>query len=155
MKCKKCNHKMIRVSDFTYDEVINFIEGDRKFYALVLIEKKTDIWGSITIKKSLNFRKIEKIDENTTKLYGLKLPLVDGKAIVENKIETITYTLLEMRLQVIEVIAEYMADQNEDIFSNTKLNNYLWKRSPLKNFYKIKNTTQKKVEDNEFEDFPF
>jgi len=157
MKCKQCNHKMIAISDFTYDEVMNFIEGDREFYALVLIEKRTDLWGSITTKKSLNFRKMEAINKNTTKLYGLKLPLVDGKAVIERKIETITYTLLEMRPQIIEVIAGYMADQNEDTYSNTKLNNYLWKRSPLKQLYGIKNTTQKinKVEVEEYEGFPF
>ena len=150
---------MIRIFDFTYDEVINFIEGDRELYALILIEKRTDLWGSITIKKSLNFRKIEERDGNTIKLYGLKLPLVDGVAIMERGMETITYTLLEIKPQVIEVIARYMADQNENIYSNTKLNNYLWKRSPLKEVYGIGNTTHKinkeDIEIEESEEFPF
>lgn len=139
MKCKKCNSQMIKTSDLMYNEVLNFIERNFSPYVLILIEKKSDILGRIDIKKSIHLRKIEKIDKNTIKLYGLKTPLIDGLAIIVKGYETITYRNLEITENIIEIIAYYMKTQTEETYSNTKLNNYLGKKSPLKEIYIYQN----------------
>ena len=135
MKCKKCNSQMIKTSDLMYNEVLNFIEGNLTPYILILIEKKKDILGTIEIKKSIHLRKIEKSDKNKVKLYGLKTVLIDGIAIIDREYETITYRNLEITENIIEIIVNYMKTQTEATYSNTKLNNYLGKKSPLKEIY--------------------
>ncbi|WP_321329599.1 hypothetical protein [uncultured Ilyobacter sp.] len=38
----------------------------------------------------------------------------------------------------VEIIREYMKDLGEKEFSNTKLNNHLWKKSPQKRYCEVK-----------------
>jgi hypothetical protein len=149
---------MIRTSDFTYDEVVRFIKGEMDFYALVLIEKRTDLWGDIEIKKSINFRKIEEIDGNKIKLYGMKEPLVNGEVSISIGSKTIQYKLFEITDEVVEIIREYMKDLGKKEFSSTKLNNYLWKKSPLKRYCEVVNPKIEELEsekDEEDDEFPF
>ena len=155
MNCKICNHEMIRTSDFTYDEVVRFIKGERDFYALVLIEKINDLWGDIEIKKSINFRKIEKINGNKIKLYGMKESLVNGEVSISIGSKTIQYRLLEITDEVVEIIREYMKDLGDKKFSNTKLNNYLWKKSPLKRYCEVVKPKIEEWESEKDDEFPF
>jgi len=158
MNCKICNHEMIKTSDFTYEEVVRFIEGERDFYALVLLDKRTDLWGSIEIKKSINFRKIEKRDGNRIKLYGMKETLVNDETSISIGSKTIQYRFLEITDEVVEIIREYMKDLGEKEFSSTKLNNYLWKKSPLKRYCEVVNPKIEEWEsekDEEDDEFPF
>ena len=157
MICKQCNHKMIKVSDFTYSEVISFLDGERDFYALVLIEKTRDLWDTIEIKKSLNFRKKEEIEGNRVKLYGLKSPLIDGRVEVSKASSKIEYSLQDITPLVVKEIRDYMNNIEETDYSNTKLNNYLWKKSALKSLCMVEKIAVEieEVNSSEDEEFPF
>lgn len=141
MKCKICNHTMKKTSDFTYEEIKSFLESPSEFYVLVHLTKKNEIYDTIYIKKSLQFRKVKEIHGNKVKLYGIKNPLIDGEMIIERESQTITYKALEITPEIINIIDEYMKTQTVETYSNTKLNNFLWKKSPLKGLCKTERIT--------------
>lgn len=148
MDCKVCNNRMIKTSDFTYDEILDFINGEKEFYSLILVEKEKNLFGHIEVKKSLNFRKIKEINKNKIKLYGLASPLTDGKVSINIDNFKITYSIIEITDEVVKIIKSYVEQTGKKYFSNTKLNNYLWKKSSLKRLCEVE-----KIELNKSEEF--
>lgn len=60
----------------------------------------------------------------------------------------ITYSIIEITDEVIKIIKSYVEQTGKKYFSNTKLNNYLWKKSPLKRLCEVE-----KIELNKSEEF--
>ena len=153
MKCRNCDGKLIKTSDFSYEEITSLKTNELNNYALVLIEKRTDFLGLKKHKKSINFRKIKEIDGDIMKLYGIKEPFNKGVSQIIRETETITYRLLKLTEAVKSIIVKYIESYTAEDFSNTKLNNYLGKCKELEQFMTV--DEEKDDFEKEWNDFPF
>lgn len=145
MKCKKCDGKLIKTSDFNYEEILKFKNNELDNCALVLIDKQNKFLGLKSHKKSLNFRRIKEIKGNEIKFYGIKTPFVNGISELVRGNETITYSILEITEEIRDIIIEFIDSQDEESYSNTKMNNYLWKSSELQKLCEVEE------EDDEYD----
>lgn len=168
MKCKSCDGKMIKVSDLTFEEIENFLNnnplkslnrlksGDGVFvyYRQVNPIDKNQFYGN-----KIQFRKVEKVENNKLKLSGFKnLFSLDNPTVVYG--ERLLYTLVPMNERYLKVLKDGLKKLDSN-YSGTKLNNILKKSFMLEEF---KKQYDGYVEEEDYipkityysdEDFPF
>lgn len=137
MNCKNCDGKLVKTSDFSYEEIKMLKSNELNGFALVLMEKRTDFLGLKKHKKSISFRKIKEQNGDIIKLYGIKEPFNKGLSEIVRETETINYRILEFTEVIKNTIINYIDLQNEKTYSNTKLNNYLGKCTELEELMEV------------------
>ncbi len=108
MKCKSCDRKMIKVSDLAFEEIENFFNnnplksldklenGDEVlvYYRQINSIDENEFYGN-----KIQFRKVEKVENNELKLFGFKnLFSLDNPTVVYG--ERLLYTLVPMNERI-------------------------------------------------------
>ena len=159
---------MIKVSDLTLEEIENFLNnnplkslnrlksGDGVFvyYRQVNPIDKNQFYGN-----KIQFRKVEKVENNKLKLSGFKnLFSLDNPTVIYK--ESLLYTLVPMEKKYLKVLKDGLEKLGSN-YSGTKLNNILKKSFMLEELRRKYDEYIKKVEftpkiiDYLDESFPF
>ncbi|WP_047396536.1 hypothetical protein VSU16_16315 (plasmid) [Cetobacterium somerae] len=168
MKCNRCSGKMIKVSDLTLEEIENFLnnnplksldklengDGVLVYYREINPIDKNEFYGN-----KIQFRKVEKVENNELKLFGFKnLFFLDNPTVVYE--ERLLYTLVPMKQKYLKVLKNGL-NQLGSNYSGTKLNNILKKsflleefRKQYDNYVEEEDYTPKIIYSSD-EDFPF
>lgn len=143
MKCKCCDGKMIKVSDLTLEEIENFLnnnplksldklengEGVLVYYREKNFFDENEFYGN-----KIQFRKVEKVENNKLKLFGFKnLFSLDNPTVIYR--ERLLYTLVPMNERYLKVLKDGLIKLDNN-YSGTKLNNILKKSFMLEEFKK-------------------
>ncbi|MDX8335104.1 hypothetical protein [Candidatus Cetobacterium colombiensis] len=170
MKCKSCDGKMIKVSDLAFEEIENFLnnnplksldrlengDGVLVYYRQINPIDENEFYGN-----KIQFRKVEKAENNELKLFGFKnLFSLDNPTVVYG--ERLLYTLVPMNERYLKVLKDGLMKLDSN-YSGTKLNNILKKSFMLEEFrrkydgYIKKGKSTRKIIniDCSDEDFPF
>lgn len=168
MKCNYCSGKMIKASDLTLEEIENFLNND----SLKSLDKLENSDGVLVYYRELNpidknefygnkiqFRKVEKVENNELKLFGFKnLFSLDNPTVVYE--ERLLYTLVPMKQKYLKVLKDGLNKLGSN-YSGTKLNNILKKSFLLEEFkskydsYAEEEDYIPKIIDFSDESFPF
>ena len=168
MKCKSCDGKMIKVSDLAFEEIENFLNNNPlKFLdklengdgVLVYYRQINPIDENEFYSNKIQFRKVEKVENNELKLFGFKnLFSLDNPTVVYG--ERLLYTLVPMNERYLKVLKDGLMKLDSN-YSGTKLNNILKKSFMLEEFrrkydgYIKKEKSTRKIIDYADEKFPF
>lgn len=168
MKCKSCHGKIVKVSDLTLGEIGKFLNnnplksldrlenGDGVFvyYREINPIDKNEFYGN-----KIQFRKVEKVENNKLKLFGFKnFFSLDNPTVVYG--ERLLYTLVPMKEKYLKILKDGLIKLDSN-YSGTKLNNILKKSFMLEEFRHkydehIEETTSiSNIIDFTDEDFPF
>lgn len=168
MKCKSCDGKMIKVSDLAFEEIENFFnnnplksldrlengDGVLVYYRQINPIDENEFYGN-----KIQFRKVEKVENNELKLFGFKnLFSLDNPTVVYG--ERLLYTLVPMNERYLKVLKDGLMKLDSN-YSGTKLNNILKKSFMLEEFrrkydgYIKKEKSTRKIIDYSDEKFPF
>lgn len=170
MKCKSCDGKMIKVSDLAFEEIENFLnnnplksldrlengDGILVYYRQINPTDENEFYGN-----KIQFRKVEKVENNELKLFGFKnLFSLDNPTVVYG--ERLLYTLVPMNERYLKVLKDGLIKLDSN-YSGTKLNNILKKSFMLEEFrrkydgYIKKEKSTRKIIDIDYSDenFPF
>lgn len=168
MKCNCCDGKMIKVSDLTLEEIENFLnnnplksldklesgDGALVYYRQVNPIDKNEFYGN-----KIQFRKVEKVESNSLKLFGFKnLFSLDNPTVIYR--ERLLYTLVPMNEEYLKVLKDGLKKLDSN-YSGTKLNNILKKSFMLEELrrkydgYIKKEKFTPKIIDYLDENFPF
>lgn len=168
MKCKSCDGKMIKVSDLAFEEIENFLnnnplksldrlengDGVLVYYRQINPIDENEFYGN-----KIQFRKVEKVENNELKLFGFKnLFSLDNPTVVYG--ERLLYTLVPMNERYLKVLKDGLIKLDSN-YSGTKLNNILKKSFMLEEFrrkydgYIKKEKSTRKTIDYSDEKFPF
>ena len=143
MKCSCCSGKMIKVSDLTLEEIENFLnnnplksleklengDGVLVYYREINPIDKNEFYGN-----KIQFRKVEKVENNELKLFGFKnLFSLDNPTVIYK--ESLFYTLVPMKQKYLKVLKDGLKKLDSN-YSGTKLNNILKKSFMLEEFKK-------------------
>ena len=141
MKCKSCDGKMIKVSDLAFEEIeIFFNNNPLKFLdrlengdgVLVYYRQINPIDENEFYGNKIQFRKVEKVENNELKLFGFKnLFSLDNPTVVYG--ERLLYTLVSMNERYLKVLKDGLIKLDSN-YSGTKLNNILKKSFMLEEF---------------------
>ncbi|MGL5191868.1 MAG: hypothetical protein ACRC7S_19675 [Cetobacterium sp.] len=141
MKCSCCDEKMIKVSDLAFEEIENFLnnnplksldrlengDGVLVYYRQVSPIDKNQFYGN-----KIQFRKVEKVENNKLKLSGFKnLFSLDNPTVIYK--ESLLYTLVPMEKKYLKVLKDGFEKLGSN-YSGTKLNNILKKSFMLEEF---------------------
>lgn len=168
MKCNCCSGKMIKVSDLTLEEIENFLNND----PLKSLDKLENGDGVLVYYREINFfdknefydnkiqfRKVEKAENNELKLFGFKnLFSLDNPTVLYG--DRLLYTLVPMKQKYLKVLKDGLNKLGSN-YSGTKLNNILKKSFMLEEFrkqydnYVEKEDYTPKIIYSSDEDFPF
>lgn len=168
MKCKSCDAKMVKVSDLTFEEIENFFNNnplkslnklERGDGVLVYYREKGFFDENEFYGNKIQFRKVEKVENNELKLFGFKnLFSLDNPTVVYG--ERLLYTLVPMNERYLKVLKDGLIKLDSN-YSGTKLNNVLKKSFMLEEFkkrydgYVEKQAYIPKIAYYSDEDFPF
>ena len=168
MKCKSCDGKMIKVSDLALKEIENFLNNNPlKFLdklengdgVLVYYRQINPIDENEFYSNKIQFRKVEKVENNELKLFGFKnLFSLDNPTVVYG--ERLLYTLVPMNERNLKVLKDGLMKLDSN-YSGTKLNNILKKSFMLEEFrrkydgYIKKEKSTRKIIDYSDKKFPF
>lgn len=162
--------KMIKVSDLAFEEIENFLNNNPlKFLdrlengdgVLVYYRQINPIDENEFYSNKIQFRKVEKVENNELKLFGFKnLFSLDNPTVVYG--ERLLYTLVPMNERYLKVLKDGLIKLDSN-YSGTKLNNILKKSFMLEEFrgkydgcIKKEKSTPKIINiDYLDEDFPF
>lgn len=143
MKCNCCSGKMIKVSDLTLEEIENFLNNDPLksldklengdgvlvYYREINPFDKNEFYGN-----KIQFRKVEKVENNELKLFGFKnLFSLDNPTVLYG--DRLLYTLVPMKQKYLKVLKDGLNKLGSN-YSGTKLNNILKKSFMLEEFRK-------------------
>lgn len=143
MKCKSCDGKMVKISDLTFEEIESFLnnnplksldklengDGVLVYYRQVSPIDENEFYGN-----KIQFRKVEKVENNKLKLFGFKnLFSLDNSTVIYE--EHLLYTLVPMNERYLKVLKDGLEKLGSN-YSGTKLNNILKKSFILEEFKK-------------------
>lgn len=143
MKCICCSGKMIKVSDLTLEEIEVFFnnnplksldklengDGILVYYREINPIDKNQFYGN-----KIQFRKVEKVENNELKLFGFKNRFfLDNPTVLYG--ERLLYTLVPMNQKYLKVLKDGLNKLGSN-YSGTKLNNILKKSFMLEEFRK-------------------
>lgn len=168
MKCNCCSGKMIKVSDLTLEEIENFLNNDPLksldklengdgvlvYYREIKPFDKNEFYDN-----KIQFRKVEKAENNELKLFGFKnIFSLDNPTVLYG--DRLLYTLVPMKQKYLKVLKDGLNKLGSN-YSGTKLNNILKKSFMLEEFrkqydnYVEKEDYTPKIIYSSDEDFPF
>lgn len=144
MKCKYCNQNMIKPSDLSLEEILTFLktnplksldklttnDGVLVYYREISLLNKNEFLGN-----KIQFRKVEKVENQMIKLSGLKLLFsLNNPTVIYN--ERLLYTLIPMKNEYLSVLKNGLEKLGNN-YSGTKLNNILKKSFMLEELKEI------------------